>query len=158
MKKNKTTARHKARELALQAIYQWQLTSDSLLDIELQFHEDNDMSKVDTDYFSELLHKIPKHLTEIDSHIEKVLDRPFQDLNPVELAVIRIAVYELIYRGDVPYKVIINEALQITKTFGASEGFKYVNGVLDKIAKELRPLEVSLKQTKANNEQKESKA
>lgn len=148
MSKQKSIARHKARELALQAIYQWQFTQDSATDIELQFHEDNDMSPVDTDYFSELLHNIPKNINQIDEHIESVIDRPFQELNPVELAVLRIAIYELIYRQDVPYKVVINEALQITKTFGASEGFKYVNGVLDKIAKTLRPLEVSLNRTK----------
>lgn len=148
MSKQKSSTRHKAREFALQAIYQWQYTQDSTTEIELQFHEDNDMSSVDADYFSELLHKIPQNINLIDEHIEGVIDRPFHELNPVELAILRIAIYELIYRQDVPYKVIINEALQITKTFGASEGFKYVNGVLDKIAKTLRPLEVSLNRAK----------
>jgi transcription antitermination protein NusB len=142
MNKQRPIARHKARELALQGIYQWQFTQDSLTDIELQFHEDNDMSKVDTDYFSELLHQIPQNVTTIDEHLEKAIDRPFRDLNPVELAVLRIAIYELLFRQDVPYKVIINEALQITKTFGAADGFKYVNGVLDTLSKELRCLEV----------------
>lgn len=151
MSKQKNSERHKAREYALQAIYQWQYTQDSPTDIELQFHEDYDLSKVDTDYFSEMLHQIPKKLTEIDDTIEKVLDRPFHDLNPVELAVLRIAVYELLYRQDIPYKVIINEALQITKTFGAQEGFKYVNGVLDTLAKDIRGLEVSLHQNKSSS-------
>lgn len=148
MNKQKNSERHRARECALQAIYQWQFTQDSPTDIELQFHEEYDLAKVDTEYFSEILHQIPKKLTEIDNTIEKALDRPFHDLNPVELAVLRIAVYELLYRQDIPYKVVINEALQITKTFGAQEGFKYVNGVLDTLAKNIRGLEISLQQSK----------
>lgn len=149
MSKQKSIARHKARECALQAIYQWQYTQDSPTEIELQFHEEYDLSKIDTIYFSELLQQIPRKILEIDQHIEKALDRPFHDLNPVELAVLRLAVYEMLYRQDVPYKVIINEALQITKTFGAQEGFKYVNGVLDTLAKQLRGLEVSLHKEKS---------
>lgn len=148
MSKQKSLARHKARELALQAIYQWEVTKDSTTDIELQFHTDNDMSKVDTDYFSELLHKIPQDITKINTYIEQVIDRPFADLNPVELAVLRVAIYEFIHRPDVPYKVIINEALQITKMYGSVDGFKYVNGVLDTLAKEIRPLEVNLHRNK----------
>lgn len=151
MSKQKSIARHKARECALQAIYQWQYTQDSPTEIELQFHEEYDLSKIDTIYFSELLQQIPKKIVEIDQQIEKALDRPFHDLNPVELAVLRLAVYEMLYRQDVPYKVIINEALQITKTFGAQEGFKYVNGVLDTLAKQLRGLEVSLHKEKTQN-------
>ncbi|MBA2654350.1 MAG: transcription antitermination factor NusB [Gammaproteobacteria bacterium] len=148
MSKHKSIERHKAREFAMQAIYQWQYTQDSPTEIELQFRADNDMTTADTDYFSELLHKIPKHLIQIDEYIEKVIDRPFHELNPVELAILRIAIYEFIYRHDVPYKVVINEALQVTKTFGATEAFKYVNGVLDTLAAELRPLEVTLHRSK----------
>jgi N utilization substance protein B len=144
MSKQKSIMRHKARELALQAIYQWQFTQEASIEIEQQFHEDNDMSKVDTEYFTELLHQIPKSVGKMDAYIESVIDRPFNELDPVELAILRIAIYELIYRQDVPYKVIINEALQITKKFGAQESFKYVNGVLDRLAKDLRVLEVNL--------------
>lgn len=147
-KNSKTLPRHKAREFVLQAIYQWQATKDSTTEIEMQFHSYKDMSKIDLTYFTELLHQIPKQILTIDSHIEKVLDRPFHDLNPVELAVLRMAVYELLFKQDIPYKVIINEALQITKKFGAADGFKYVNGVLDALAKELRALEVSVHQMK----------
>lgn len=148
MSKQKSLARHKARELALQAIYQWQYTQASATDIELEFHEDNDMSQIDAAYFSELLHKVPNLVQEIDGHLTKVIDRPFTDLNPVEVAILRIAVYEMLYRQDVPYKVIINEALQIAKRFGAQDGFKYVNGVLDAVSKDIRGLEVSLHQAK----------
>jgi N utilization substance protein B len=154
MSKQKSVMRHKARELALQAIYQWQFTEEASIAIEHQFHEDNDMSKVDTEYFTELLHQIPKSIGEMDAYIEGVIDRPFNELDPVELAILRIAVYELIYRQDVPYKVIINEALQITKKFGAPESFKYVNGVLDKLARNLRVLEVSLSLKKPRDNQK----
>lgn len=151
MSNQKAKARHKARECVMQAIYQWQHTQDPPTEIEVQFHEDYDMSKLDTEYFSELLHQIPKNLTEIDNHIETVLDRPFHDLNPVELAILRMSVYELLYRHDIPYKVIINEALQITKTYGAVDGFKYVNGVLDALAKKIRTLEISLHKEKPEN-------
>jgi transcription antitermination protein NusB len=144
---SKHRARHKARQYAVQAIYQWQFTQAPLTEIELQFHEDNDMAKIDSDYFSKLLHGVPKHITEINDLIKEAIDRPFHDLNPVELAVLRVAIYELIYRQDVPYKVVINEALQVNKIFGASEGFKYVNGVLDALVKKLRPLEISLQKT-----------
>lgn len=154
MSKHKSIARHKARELALQAIYQWQYTHDSASEIELQFHEDNEMSLIDIDYFSELLHKVPVNVHEIDTLIEEVIDRPFYELNPVELAVLRISTYELMHRCDVPYKVVINEALQITKTYGSTDGFKYVNGVLDKLAKALRPLEVTLHKTKQAEKEK----
>jgi transcription antitermination protein NusB len=138
----KPKMRHKAREYALQAIYQWQLTHDSPTEIELQFRRDYDLENTDIDYFIELLHQVPKYVEKIDGHMESLLDRPFHELNPVELAVLRIAVYELAYRQEIPFKVIINEALQVTKTYGAVEGFKYVNAILDGVAKKLRPLEM----------------
>lgn len=144
----KPANRHKARKYALQAIYQWEFTKASPTQIDLEFRANNDMSKTDVDYFSELLHGVIKHSTQIDTQIAEVLDRPIHDLNPVELAVLRISVYELLYRLDVPYKVIINEALRITKAFGSSEGFKYVNGVLDTLARKVRSLEVSLQPNK----------
>jgi transcription antitermination protein NusB len=141
MNRKKSKDRHKARELTLQAIYQWQFTQDSITEIELQFRENNDMSKVDGDYFSELLHQVPENVDQIDKNIRKAIDRPFADLNPVELAVLRIAIYEFIFKQDIPYRVIINEALEITKTFGSTDGFKYVNAVLDALAKDLRTVE-----------------
>lgn len=136
--------RHKARECALQALYQWQFTKDSPLDIELQFHENYDFKKIDSAYFSELLHGCVRQADQINKNIEEVAGRSLTEVNPVELSVLRLAIYELLNRSDIPYRVIINEALQITKKFGATEGFKFVNGVLDKLAKKLRPLETSL--------------
>lgn len=134
--------RHKARRIALQALYQWQLAGENLSEIEAQFHTEQSMNKVDTDYFHELLHEIPKHLDEIDELAIPHLDRPLEELNVIELTAIRIGCYELKYRIDIPYKVAINEAVEITKTFGTVDGYKYVNGVLDKIAGQVRAEEI----------------
>lgn len=133
--------RHRSRKLVLQAIYQWQMTDHKPLDLEMQFREVNDFSKIDEAYFSTLLNGIINKVIEIDAIIEPILDRKISDLNPVELAVLRLATFELKNEFDVPYKVVINEALELAKTFGAEEGYKYVNAVLDKLAIGLRPLE-----------------
>lgn len=130
--------RRKARQLAMQALYQWELASASLVDIELEFREDNDMNKVDADYFSELLHQIPALKTDLDDLIKPLLDRDMSELTPVELTILRLSGYELLKRPDVPYRVIINEGVELAKTFGATDGHKYVNGILDKLARELR--------------------
>lgn len=126
-------ARRKARRFALQAIYQWQMTGAVLSEIEKEFFEFNDINKFDVDYFRDLLRGVIEFYARIDAQMEPALDRPIGDLNPVELAALRLAIYELFYRPDVPYKVVINEALDLTKTFGSTDGFKFVNGVLDKV-------------------------
>ena len=131
-------ARKKARRLALQALYQWQMSQESLDEIQRQFHNQHHMSKVDVDYFHELLFKIPERLTEVDNLFNEYLDRKLSDLSPIELTVLRMGAYELAFREDVPYKVVINEAVELTKTFGAEASHKYINGVLDKVAKQLR--------------------
>ena len=133
--------RHRSRRLILQAIYQWQMTQHKPIDLEMQFREVNDFSKIDENYFSKLLNGIINSVIEIDAIIEPVLDRKISELNPVERAVLRLATYELKNEFDVPYKVVINEALELTKTFGSEEGHKYVNAVLDKLASKLRPIE-----------------
>lgn len=130
--------RRKARQLAMQALYQWELASASLVDIELEFREDNDMKKVDADYFAELLHEIPALKSDLDDLIKPLLDRDMSELTPVELTILRLSGYELLKRPDVPYRVIINEGVELAKTFGATDGHKYVNGILDKLARELR--------------------
>ena len=138
-------ARSLARKRAVQALYMWEMTNVDLSDIDQQFVLEHDMSKVDLKYFQELLHKIPAHIDEIDDHIHGLLDRPFSELDPVERAVMRLGVYELKYRLDVPYKVIINEAVEIAKTFGAEDGYKYVNSIVDGVAKKLRAAEIKAK-------------
>ncbi len=133
--------RTRARRYALQALYQWDLSGADLNRIEVQFHEDEDFSKVDTDYFHELLHGVPAHLDELDALYRDYLDRPVGELDPVERALLRLAVYELAHRLDIPYRVVINEAVNLGKKFGAEQAHKYVNGVLDRAARALRPVE-----------------
>jgi N utilization substance protein B len=139
------SARHNARRYALQAMYQWQIADTSLIDIEHEFLRYHIDKKIDLDYFKELIHNIPQHQVELDNEIKPFLGRSFQDIDPVELAVLRMATYELLKRPDVPYRVIINEALELTKKFGSVEGFKFVNGILDRIAKKTRTLEIGNK-------------
>ena len=129
--------RHKARALALQAIFQWQFAANNVRDIETQYLSDLNPKKTDVEYFKNLLQGTVANITAIDDVIAPFLDRKTKDLNQIEHAVLRLAAYELMYRKDVPYKVVINEALELTKKFGTIEGYKYVNGVLDKIANSL---------------------
>lgn len=133
--------RKRSRSLLVQALYQWQLARADLNSIEAEFHTDNDMSRVDPEYFSELLHGIPAHLDAIDAAFEPFLDRKLGDLDPVSLAILRLSTYEFLYRIDVPYKVVINEGVDLTKKFGPTDAHKYVNGVLDKVAANTRTVE-----------------
>ena len=135
--------RARARRFAMQALYQWDLSGTDLPLIRRQFLEAEDFSRADQKYFIELLSKLPKQVDVIDDNISAYIDRPFVQLDPVERAVLRLAVYELLYRPDIPYRVTINEAVQLTKKFGAEQGHAYVNGVLDKAAHTLRSTEYS---------------
>lgn len=135
-------ARKKARTLAMQALYQWALSGTALSQIEKEFQEQHDMLKVDSDYFHTLLFQIPKHLSEVDEAFTPHLDRKIEELNPVELTILRLGTYELLYRLELPYKVVIKESVSLTKTFGAEDGYKYVNAVLDKVARYLRKTEM----------------
>lgn len=130
--------RRHSRRRALQALYQWEITDDDVRDIDAQFLATQDMSNADVGYFQELLHAIPAELTEIDECLQGCLDRELSRLDPIERTVLRIATHELSARPDIPYRVIINEAVELTKTFGAEQGHKYVNGVLDAVAQQLR--------------------
>lgn len=132
-------ARRKARALAVQALYQWHYTTASITDLENRHLATANPKKVDLDYFANLVRGVVKNCAEIDAAFIPFLDRKITELNPVELTVLRIAAYELLFRLDVPYKVVINEALELAKIFGSVEGHKYVNGVLDKMAKLKRP-------------------
>ncbi|MCW8829182.1 MAG: transcription antitermination factor NusB, partial [Gammaproteobacteria bacterium] len=135
-------ARSLARERAMQALYQWQLTGQELNDIDRQFMEEQDMKGVDKKYFKELLHEIPRQLDELDAHGEGVLDRTIEQVDPVERAILRIGIYELQHRIDIPYRVVINEMVELAKIYGAEQGHKYINGILDKLAARLRSVEV----------------
>jgi len=145
-KVSQVQARHNARVKAMQALYQWDLAGTSLADIEAHFLSSQEMSRVDLDYFRELLHSVPKQIDVIDKNLSDCIDRPLEDLDPIERAICRIGAYELTARLDIPVRVVINESVEITKKFGADQGHKYVNGVIDKLAQQVRNLE--LKQTR----------
>lgn len=140
-------ARHYARRCALQAMYQWQIADTSIHDIESEFLQYHLNKTIDIAYFKELIHGIPVYKQEIDMAMQPFLGRLLDEIDPIELAVLRLAIYEFIKRQDVPYRVIINEALQLTKKFGSIDGYKFVNGVLDRVAKKIRLHEVMKKQT-----------
>ncbi len=140
--------RNLARRCAVQALYQWQLTQQNVSDIDVQFVTEHDIKKVDIPYFQELLHQIPAHITELDAHYAVFLDRPVHALDPVECAILRISVYELVHRLDIPYRVVINEGVDMAKVFGAEQSHKYINGVLDKAARKLRTTEIQMRSRK----------
>ncbi|HSW93775.1 MAG TPA: transcription antitermination factor NusB [Gammaproteobacteria bacterium] len=136
------TARRNARQYALQAMYQWQLSGTPITDIELEFLVHHIKQKTDLDYFKELIHAISKEHEALDNQMKPFLSRPLHELDPVELAILRLGIYELANRPDIPYRVAINEALELAKTFGSVEGHKFVNGILDQIARKLRTVEI----------------
>lgn len=137
----KPSLRKKARRYAVQGIYQWQMSGNAIEDIELQFLETINQAKVDISYFREILVNTLTSVATLDELLMPYMECELEEVNPVELAVLRLACFELKDRLDLPYKVVINEALELTKTFGATDGHKFVNGILDKLAKQLRPLE-----------------
>lgn len=137
-------ARKKARQLLMQAIYQWHMTGMDLYPIQMQFHQMNDMSKCDIEYFDALLYKIAKNITPIDAAFEPYLDRKLNDLNPIELAVMRVGTYELMHCPEIPYRVVLNEAIGLAKEYGSEDGYKYVNGILNKVAHTLRQTEINI--------------
>ena len=144
MSKNRT----QARRHAVQALYQWQLTGHDTSAIEEQFIAEHDMTKVDVEYFSELVRQVPLRLHELDDHISQFVDRSIDGIDPVERAILRMSVYEMEFRLDIPYKAIINESVELAKTFGAEHGHKFVNGVIDKVAKKLRKMEIDANKKK----------
>lgn len=137
----KPTPRRKARELAVQAVYSWQLSGNNIADVEVHFLTDNAKRRFDIEYFQQLLHGVATNLTKIDDIISPHVDRPLADVDHVEKAILRTAVFELSDCQDVPYRVVINEAIELAKSFAADDSHKFVNGVLDKAVKDLRPNE-----------------
>ncbi|AQA16852.1 N utilization substance protein B [Halioglobus japonicus] len=136
--------RRKARHYAMQALYQWYMASAPLNDIEAEFRAEYDFAHVDLEYFQAVLHGVPTCVDELEAIFEPLLDRNIDDLDPIERTLLRMGIWELKERIDVPYKVAINEAVALAKKFGASESHKYINGVLDKAARELRQAETGV--------------
>ena len=134
-------ARSRARRRALQATYAWQVARNPMASVMAQFEHEQEMEIADLEYFKDLLTGLERNRAEIDLKLRAFLDREVEAVDPIERAVLRLASYELLYRPDVPYRVVINEAIEIAKRFGADFGHTYINGVLDKAAAEWRAAE-----------------
>lgn len=130
--------RHRARELALQGIYQWRVTSGDDAKIEKQMLAEKNLGRYDKNLFSKLLRGALKQHADLEALLAPHLDRPIAEISHVEFAVLLLGAYELSQHREVPYKVVINEAVELAKTFGGIDGHKYVNGVLDKLAAQVR--------------------
>lgn len=126
----------------MQSLYQWQMAGQTLHSIEAQFYAENNMDKVDRDYYHELLHAIPEALAQTDERIVPLLDRRLDELDPVSLSVLRIGSYEMAERIDVPFKVVINEAVNLAKKYGPEDSQKFVNAVMDRMAPRYRKPEI----------------
>jgi N utilization substance protein B len=136
------SSRHLARRCAVQALYQWDVTGQPSTDIESSFIKNEQLSGKHRDYFVRIIENIPMRVEQIDSLLSPFLDRDLEKIDPIEHAILRVGSYELLFEADVPSRVIIDEAIDLAKTFSSENGFKFINGVIDKIAKEVRPFEV----------------
>ena len=138
-------ARTNARRSAVQALYQWQMTGQNLSEIEQQFLVEERLKNAQRSYFNELFHGVPGQLDVIDQVLSEYVDRPVEKIDPVERAILRVSVYELLNRNDIPYRVILNEGINLAKRFGAEKSHKYINGILDKVAQQERAVELKMK-------------
>ena len=137
------SARRRSRELALQGLYAWQLSGEGASALQTQLAQSKDFAKADSKYFARLLEGAIGDAIALESAIAPALDRKPKELSPVERSILLLAAYELKNAPDIPYRVVINEAIELAKEFGGTDGHKYVNGVLDKLVAELRPEERS---------------
>jgi len=133
------SARRRSRELALQALYAWQLSGESAAGLQTQLAESKEFGKADSKYFTRLLQGAIEEAGALERVIAPMLDRKLKELSPVERGILLLAAFELKHAPDIPYRVVINEAIELAKEFGGTDGHKYVNGVLDKLAATLRP-------------------
>jgi transcription antitermination protein NusB len=136
------TPRHRAREFALQGLYQWLLNNEDAGAIDAHIRQAHGFDKADSEHFDVLLHGAIKQAATLRESLAPLIDRPIEQLSPVEHAALLIGAYELSTHIEIPYKVVINEAVELTKSFGGIDGHKYVNGVLDKFAVKVREVEV----------------
>jgi N utilization substance protein B len=136
--KMKPAERRRARQFAVQAVYQWQITGAAFGQIVDQFSVDQDLSKTDVPYFKELLSGVISRSDDLDDKLAPYLSRKIKDVDMVDLAILRLAMFELTFRTDVPEKVVLNEAIELAKDFATDESYKFVNGVLDKALRSLK--------------------
>jgi N utilization substance protein B len=137
--------RHRARELAMQGIYEWRLSGKSATLIEKSTRDEKSLGRYDNEFFSQLLHGAIAQQETLSAQFAPHLDRAVNELSPVEFSVLLLGAYELTCHPEIPYRVVINEAVELAKTFGGSDGHKFVNGVLDKLAAQVRATEVAAK-------------
>jgi N utilization substance protein B len=137
--------RHRARELAMQGVYEWRLSGKSSKLIEKVTRDEKSLGRYDTEFFGQLLNGAIAEHEALSEQIAPHLDRAVKELSPVEFSVLLLGAYELTHHPEVPYRVVINEAVELAKTFGGSDGHKFVNGVLDKLAAQVRTAEVKAK-------------
>ncbi len=142
-KKNGSKSRRKSRELALKAVYRGMLNQSELSQIFRDMVDDPDYNKADEAYFKQLLQDVMTHLNAIDDKLLNFIDRPIAELSPIEHAILRISGCELMFDLSIPYRVVINEGVELAKLFGGTDGHKYINGVLDKFAADVREAEVA---------------
>ena len=135
---NRFESRRRARRRALQALYQWRLTDQEVGEILQQFREEQDFRNVDSELFATLVRKVSKGRAEFDEKLTPFLDRPISQLDVIEHVILSIAAYELLYTIEVPHQVVIDEAINLAKQFGAEQGHSFINGVLDKAARQWR--------------------
>lgn len=141
-KKGGSKNRRKSRELVLKAVYRGMLNASDISQVLRDMLEDPDYNKADEAYFKHLLEAVTIHLTEIDAKVVDFIDRPIAELSPIEHAILRISGCELMFDLSIPYRVVINEGVELAKVFGGIDGHKYINGVLDKLAASVREPEV----------------
>jgi N utilization substance protein B len=142
-------SRRKARELALKALYQWKLTANPVSDIATNLRDEEGFATVDDEYFLVLLKGVVAEADALNAKLAEQLDRPIAELSPIEHAILLIGAYEAMHCLDVPYRVVINEAVELAKSYGGTDGHKYVNGVLDKLVSQVRSAEVKAKSGRA---------
>ena len=142
-KKKLVNNRRKSRELVMKSIYRGILNQFDVNQIKKDIKDDPDYLKADEVFYQNLFDGVISNMDQLNSEISNFIDRPIEKLSPIEHSILCISIYELIYDTTIPYKVAINEGVELAKTFGGIEGYKYINGVLDKVAEKRRPLEFS---------------
>ncbi|MFM1824826.1 MAG: utilization substance protein [Pseudomonadota bacterium] len=142
-KKKLVNNRRKSRELVMKSIYRGILNQFDVNQIKKDIKDDPDYLKADEVFYQNLFDGVISYMDQLNSEISNFIDRPIEKLSPIEHSILCISIYELIYDTTIPYKVAINEGVELAKTFGGIEGYKYINGVLDKVAEKRRPLEFS---------------
>jgi N utilization substance protein B len=145
-KRTSVSARVRARRSVVQALYQWSMSGNDMRTVIREFELDRtELNRADIDYFREILKGIEQHQQDIETELQDLLDRPLAELDPVEKSILCLGMYELKHHPEIPWRVVLNEAIELAKMFGAEQSHKYVNGILDKAARQIRTVELANK-------------